>query len=396
MKNHRDGFAVWIIGLLSVCVLSWAAMAQSGRRTTGSQTQGDKPLVRIETREVVLPLRAYDAEGKDISDLKPEDLIVVEENLPRTITQLRHEPANIVLVLDLNNEIGTFKNGASTWNDGLDHKDKPDKSGDPFHKTTPIVTRPASRELADNFAALLAPADHLAIIQYADKPQLVQDWTLDRQQALSALSARYRGGIKASLYDALVLAAGKLRERDAGRRVIVLVSDGTDSVSHVRRQQAFAAVAQAQATVYVIGWAEVVRQEVMHAIAQARRDGKDGVTILGSGPAKRVQELRRFIPQLESAAAELRELAEASGGEIWVPPSFDEMIAAPKRVIKEIGAEYTLAYITERKPSLEDMREVQVYVKRPGVTIRTRRSYFSGDEAQMKRGRQQLFFANEH
>lgn len=383
------------IGVLSLGLVNGAAMAQSGRRGTGTQTQGDKPLVRIETREVVLPLRAYDAEGKDISDLKPEDLMVIEENIPRTITQLKHEPANIVLVLDLNNEIGTFKNGASTWNDGLDHKDKPDKSGDPFRKTSPIVTRPASRELADNFAALLAPADHLAIIQYADKPQLVQDWTLDRQQALAALTSKYRGGIKASLYDALVLAAEKLRERDAGRRVIVLVSDGTDSVSHVRRQQAFAAVAQAQATVYVISWAEVVRQEVMHAIAQAKRDGKDGVTILGSGPAKRVQELGRFIPQLESAAVELRELAEASGGEIWVPPSFDEMIASPQRVIKEIGAEYTLAYITERKPSLEDMREVQVYVRRPGVTIRTRRSYFSGDEAQMKRGKQQLFFADE-
>ena len=384
--KHHFGFALGI-----VCALSIIAIAQSGRR--GTQTQGDKPLLKIETREVLLPLRAYDAEGKDISDLKPEDLIVTEENLPRTITQLKHEPANIVLVLDLNNEIGTFKNGASSGTMDPDHPDK--SEFDVFRKTTPIVARPASRELADNFAALLAPSDHLAIIQYADKAQLVQDWTLDRNQALEALSSKYRAGIKASLFDALIMAAGKLREREVGRRVIVLVSDGTDSVSRARRQQALAAVAQARATVYVIGWAEVVRQEILYAIARESRDQKDGVTLWGSSSAKRIQELQRFLPQLEGAAAELRDLAEASGGEIWLPPNFGEMLTAPTRVMREIGAEYTLAYITERKPSLEDMREVQVYVKRPGVTIRTRRSYFIGEEAQMKRSKQQLFFAHE-
>jgi hypothetical protein len=104
--------------------------------------------------------------------------------------------------------------------------------------------------------------------------------------------------------------------------------------------------------------------------------------------------LRRFLPQLEGAAVQLTELAEASGGEILLPQSFEEMVASPQRVIKEIGAQYTLAYITERRPSLESMRAVEVYVKRPGATIRTRRSYFIDDEARKKSGKQ-LFFADE-
>ena len=386
MKNH------WRFAVGIVCLLSLAAMAQSGRRGTGTQTQGDKPLLKIETREVLLPLRAYNSEGKDVSDLKPEDLIVTEEGMPRTITQIKHEPANIVLVLDLNNEIGTFKNGASAATPDPAHPDK--SEFDIFRKTTPILPRPASRELADNFAALLAPADHLAIIQYADKAQLVQDWTLDRQAALDALASKYRGGIKASLYDALMLAAEKLRERDAGRRVVVLVSDGMDSVSRVRRDQALLSLAQAQASVFVIGWAEVLRQQVLIAIENVRRSRKDGIEILGSGSAKRMQELRTFLAKLDGAAIQLTDLAEASGGEIWLPPSFDEMVTAPQLVMKEIGAQYTLAYITERKPNLDPMHEVQVYVKRPGVTIRTRRSYLAEDEAQTKRGKQ-LFFAHE-
>jgi VWFA-related protein len=382
----RYGAVIWII-----CLLSTALLAQSGRRVP-PQNQGDKPLVKVETREVLLPLRAYDAEGKDISDLRPQDLIVTEEGIPRTITQLKHEPANIVLVLDLNTEIGTFKNGASTWNSGP-KKDKPESS-DPFKKTSPILARPATRELADNFAALLAPGDHLAIIQYADKAQLVQDWTLDRNTALAALQSKYRGGIKSSLYDALMLAAEKLRERDIGRRVMVLVSDGMDSASRARRQQALTALAQAQATVFVIGWAEVLRHEIENAIVWNETHRRDGVEILGSGPQKRAQELRRFLPQLEGAAVQLTELAEASGGEILLPQSFEEMVASPQRVIKEIGAQYTLAYITERRPSLESMRAVEVYVKRPGATIRTRRSYFIDDEARKKSGKQ-LFFADE-
>jgi hypothetical protein len=37
----------------------------------------------------------------------------LEDGEPRPVSYIRHEPANIVLVIDSSNEIGTFKNGES-------------------------------------------------------------------------------------------------------------------------------------------------------------------------------------------------------------------------------------------------------------------------------------------
>ncbi|MFN7622008.1 MAG: hypothetical protein ACK5RS_02570 [Acidobacteriota bacterium] len=53
-------FAGWLAGWGGV------ARAQSGRRPQGKV---EPPVVRIETLEVVVPLLAYDAEGRFVDDL---------------------------------------------------------------------------------------------------------------------------------------------------------------------------------------------------------------------------------------------------------------------------------------------------------------------------------------
>ena len=324
--------------------------------------------MRVETREVLLPLNAYDDEGRNVAGLTPKDLIVIEDGERRTITSLRREPANIVLILDSSSEIGTFKNGPTERNVPLG---KVSKS---------VLPPPATRELADNFAAQLAESDHLAIIQYSDKVQVLQDWTEDRAAALASLNSKFKAGVKASYYDALALAAEKLRARTSGRRVIVLVSDGIDSSSHTTREQALAAVTRTRASVFIVSWGELLKREVESARILTDAHRKDGVEIWGDGPQKRARELRGFIPKLEAATAQLRELAEAGGGQMLLPASFDEFVATPKRIIKEVGAQYTLAFLTSRRSGLESRRTVQVLPTRAGLTVRARRSYYADDE----------------
>src|SRR5262249_649511 len=153
------------------------------------QQPTEKPIARIETREVVLPLIAYDAKGGYVDDLTEKDLLVLEEGESRPITKLRREPANIVLVLDLSNEIGTFKNGPT---ERIEEEQKAIwESG----KNYQVLPRTTAREFADNFVSRLSPSDQIAIIQYSDKVQLMQDWTNDRNKALEALRSKYRVGI---------------------------------------------------------------------------------------------------------------------------------------------------------------------------------------------------------
>ncbi|MEP7270717.1 MAG: VWA domain-containing protein [Acidobacteriota bacterium] len=358
------------VALLLGC-LSLAAWAQSGRKIP----KIEDPVLRIETREVLLPINAYDAEGRNVTNLTPRDFLVVENGEPRVITALRHEPANIVLVLDLSNEIGTFKNGASDFYVAREKRDKSARDRPIWVKDYEIVPRPAAREFADNFIRNLGDGDQIAIIQYSDRVQLIQEWTSEREKALDALQSKYRVGLKARYYDALALAAAKLREKP-GRRVLVLLSDGLDSASRASRQQSMAAVEHTGASVFVVGWDEVLRLEITGAISWMNAHERQSSSL-----SKRMVELQRFLTDLESSSYELRSLAEGSGGEMFSPPDFDELVSRiPRNVQRELGAQYSLAFMTERGPSIEPERSVEVLPARPGLSVRSRRTYYVGED----------------
>lgn len=366
--------AISLFLVLSVS-LSMTAFAQSGRKPQGQQPQqGEKPFARIDTREVAVPIIAYGPEGNYINDLKPKDVLVLEEGEARQVTSLKRDPANIVLILDSANEIGTFKNGST------ERFDKPDAPIWEKGANYKVVRGPTQWEFANQFVSGLSPNDKIAIIQYAEKAQLIQDWTSDPDQATRSISSKYRVGIKSSYYDALKLAADKLQSRPEGRRVVVLISDGLDSNSKITRSKAIQALEKARATVFVIGWAAALRREIELTIRYMNSNEAAGTRLY-----KRTAELRQHLSQLDFATVELSQLAENSGGEMMLPPTHEDLIKANKNVNAEIGAQYTLSFLTENAPSLEDKRSIEVVPARPGLTVRSRRSYLLGvDDEKVK------------
>lgn len=354
---------------LTVCIWLSAAcsvgVAQSGRRPPKPpNAPAERPDLRLETREIRLPLRAWDAQGRPVTNLTPRDVLVLEEGGARPVTSIKYEPANIVLVLDLSNEIGTFKNGESQRDRVWGRASKE------------VLPRPAAREFADNLVAQLADSDRIAIIQYADRVQLIQDWTQNRDEALLSLRSKFRAGIKARYFDALMLAAQKLNECESGRRLIVLVSDGIDSASKARAPQALTALARAQATVFVVSWTELLRREIRKALGwSGAHESQNSATV------KRGVELELFARRLDGPETELRQMAEQTGGEIWIPESFDKFTRTPLEIVQEIGAQYTLTFVTERE-GLESIRRVQVLPARVGLTVHARQQYYVGDEGQ--------------
>jgi VWFA-related protein len=350
---------------LGLALLAAPAAAQSGRRPQPSpQAPTEKPILRLETREIRVPLRAWNAKGEPVTNLAPTDVLVLEEGGARPVTSIRREPANVVLVLDLSNEIGTFKNGESQrerlWG-------RPSKT---------VLPRPAAREFADNLVAALPADDRIAIIQYADRVQLIQDWTQDRDEALLSLRSKFRAGIKARYFDALMLAAQKLGECESGRRIVVLVSDGIDSASKARAQQAVTALARAQASLFVVSWTELLRREIRKALEWSGAHEPQN-----SATYKRGAELAMFMRRLDGPELELQRLAEQSGGEAWIPESFDQFVNVPREVMQEIGAQYTLTFVAERE-GLETLRHVQVLPARAGLTVRSRQRYYAEDDGQ--------------
>ena len=361
-----------------LCVLATAVgpiLAQSGRKV--APRPGDSPVVRVETIEVLVPINAYDANGLNVTDLEQKDVLIVENGERRTITNLRREPASIVLILDLGNGIGTFKNGASATYKPVPDPSRWDPTVPVWAKRHDIVARPASREFADNFVRGLSHDDRVAIIQYSDRVELIQDFTSEREQALAALSSKYRIGLKSRFYDALQLAAERIRHQP-GRRVIVLLSDGLDTASKTSRRKALEAVAHSSATVLIVGWDEVLRNEISAAISW-----KGAHDTPGSDLAKRLRELKRFLSEIEAARYDLEDLAEANGGELIAPKDFPRLVNdAPLGLLREIGAQYSLAFLTERGAAGEGDREISVISARKGMSVRSRRSYHIEDQQQ--------------
>lgn len=366
-----------LLSLSLSLLLSFAAVAQSGRKVQNPQKPTEQADLRIETREVRMPLRAYNNVGKPITDLVPKDVVIIEDGAPRQTTSVKFEPANILLVLDVSNEIGTFKNGESDRNSiFVDDKgyEKPEHPEMLPRKTTPIIAQPAPREFAYNVVENLAETDRIAIIQYSDKVQLIQDWTLDRKQARTALDSKFRTGIQSTFHDAMALAAKKLNECETGRRVMILLSDGFDSASKTTRSKALDALLKTEASIFVVSWTELLRSEVIKAMQWNGAHEQQGSRLY-----KRQTELAEFLRKLEGKETELKSLAELTGGEFYLPRRFKIFLQQPPEILRDIGTQYTLTYLTEREFVDTSFRSVKVIAARSGMTVKARQRRYSAD-----------------
>jgi VWFA-related protein len=380
----------------SLCALTLSIVLSTAAAQTPNETVQEKPLARIETIEAKIAIRAFDPLGKRVRDLKPQDVVVIENGAGRPVTNLKLEPANVLIVLDHSLEMGAYKTGRERSPD-------PDLPSPPDPRTSEGPNRwlsaPVSVEFTEQLIAALKPADRTAIIQYSDKAELVANWTANGAEARAALRARFRQGRGSRLFDALRLAADTLQRMPEGRRTLVLLTDGVDTASQSSREEAWAAILRAGATVYVLNWSEAVRGEIGRGNSRvtsgrnrspqepagARPDTASARVSVNISPwvFKRNKEHKEYKKKAETGAIQLERLAEESGGDSYSLKQLEELTGKsaslwPRKLLEEIGAEYTLSYLTERRANETTARELEVIGARPGLSIRARTQYFVG------------------
>jgi len=178
--------------------------ARDGAWRTIAVNAGEKRRVRVRSGYFapepppVRPMLEFTVSdsGNTYVDISRDDLHVVENGLDQAVESFQEAvaPVSIVLVLD---QSGSMKRVAENV-----------------------------MEAARRFVARLRPEDSLAVELFADRPELLQDLTKDRDEALAAIDQYVAKGGTA-LYDALALAMERLR-RVSGRRAIVVLTDGRD------------------------------------------------------------------------------------------------------------------------------------------------------------------------
>jgi VWFA-related protein len=337
------------------------------------KAEGQEP-VKIFTEEVRLPVVAMDTYGHYDPTLEVDDVLVLEDGEPQQIKSVRHIPANVLLILDT----GGDSNGLG----GLSKKTS------------------TTRDVALRVISRLREGDRIAVLQSSNQAELIQPWTDDVDKVVRVLKTKLFATKRSRIFETMTKAAQVLSNQPEGSRHVILITDGVESPGgKVYLDDAIKQLVEARATVHIISYTEFVRQKddkrPSNITVGQRPASSDPIT--ANDPTMPPGVTRspsfgvsiRFDPAMhkvrkayeaETKKSErwLTELADETGGRIFLPKSTDEMIAKGEEVARDIGAEYVVTYrparsLAEAKPG--EYRKVEVASRRVGLYLRSRRGY---------------------
>jgi Ca-activated chloride channel homolog len=193
------------------------------KQATQSQPD-DQPgtTIRVNVKLVNVFTTVTDGSGSPVSTLKQEDFQVFEDGKPQKIAVFYREselPLSIVVAID-----------------------------------TSLSTRSNQKlelESARRFAhAILRPIDGLSLFTFSEIVDQVTPFTSD-EKAIDRAINRIHPGAATALYDTLYLGSDALLDR-RGRKVMVVITDGGDTVSKTNYQEAVREAQQAEVILYSI------------------------------------------------------------------------------------------------------------------------------------------------
>ena len=301
-------------------------------------------VVSVDTTEVMFPVTVRDESGRLVNDLTRTDFRVFEDNNPQPLSDLalRQVPVDVVLMVDSSSSVAN--------------------NLDDF------------RRAAEGFAARLQAEDRISLIKFDDRIELLQDWTKSRYQLQRALN-RIEAGMFTRFNDALMLAS---KEQFAGttksRRAVIILSDGIDNGRGTSTlEAALQALIRSQVTVYIVSNTEISR-----ATKRAELD-----TLLGGTDSAvrfnqlRIEDLRLGLKVLDQSEENLAQLAQATGGRLYRPKTFDALESTYAEVADELRHQYALYYTPMNKVRDGSFRRVRIETANPAYRPHSRVGYFA-------------------
>ncbi|MFZ4984945.1 MAG: VWA domain-containing protein [Blastocatellia bacterium] len=202
---------------------------------------------------------------------------------------------------------------------------------------------------------VLRPQDRAAIFSVSTDVTLIQDFT-SQYSLLNQSAKQMRASGATSLYDAVFLAADHLRPV-TGRRVIVIVSDGSDTTSQRGLLLALERAQQVDAMIYAVYTGNF-------GISQNLRD-LAGERALESLTGETGGELLRPQATPGSQSTEVDEL------------SLRELERSFARLAAQLRTQYVLGFYSLNELRDGSFRRLAVTLRRPGISLRARRGYFA-------------------
>ena len=291
--------SLFLVGFCSTFQL-WSQQI-SKQPESGPTAQQSEPAttLKVNVNLVNVFVTVTDANGAPIGGLKKDNFVVQEDGKDQKIAVFDKEsalPLSIALAVD-----------------------------------TSLSTRhdlPLEQQSAKRFAhALLRPVDALSVYAFSEVVQeMTKGYTADLKRIDESID-HIRVGAATALFDAIYLASRSLDQRK-GRKVMVLITDGGDTISRVDYKEAVRAAVEAEALVYSI-----------------------------------------IVVPIESSAGRetggehaLIQLSEDTGGKFYYATSIAQLDEAFRKISDELRTQYLLAYYPSEHTSFSDFRRIEVKV----------------------------------
>lgn len=300
--------APWL--LLLPCISGWASCQSL---PPPSSQLPDPYRISVDVDLVVLQATVRDRNGRFAQDLRQKDFAIFEDGIPQVIRLFRWEdvPVTVGLVID--------------------------HSGSMLHRLNYVIAA------ARTFARSSNQEDRMFVVNFNERASLGLPPTVpftNRPVELESAILKSPAAGQTALYDAIGLALSQLRASNQDKNVLIIISDGGDNASSLRRSEVLRIAGQSNALLYTIGIYD-----------EEDPDKNPGV---------------------------LRQLARSTGGEAYFPQAMDEVVDICERIAHEIRSQYTLGYVSTKAERNGSYRKILVEARSEDhhkLAVRARTGY---------------------
>lgn len=307
-----------------------SATTSSEQKSAATQSAtGDDDVVRVSTSLITVPAIVMDRYGRYIPNLKQDDFRIYEDGVEQQIAYFSSidQPFTVALMLDV--------------------------SGSTQSQLAQI------RDAANTFIAHLRSNDRLMIVTFDGRLHvLTEPVTVDavRRQKLQ-IPPVTDGTV---LYDAVQSAMQRM-EQVAGRKAIVLMTDGVDQNSHTSIEKTLDNISEQDVLIYTVRYNTL--PQLPERLSQIKNEKV----------RRKIQE--RLMRGYAVSEQYLRTLADKTGGRFYRADDLRDVAPAFAAITGELGVQYSLGYYPKASPATSDQRTIKVRVRYPNLVVRARNSY---------------------
>ena len=283
-----------IVCVLLLCTLFLCTSA-------GLMAEEPETTIKVDVKLVNVFVTVTDGRGAPVANLQKENFVLKEDGKEQKIAIFSRESAlPLSIALEVDTSLST-------------------------RKDLPLELISARKFVH----AIVRPQDGLALYKFAEDVNELVPFTSDLRKIDAGID-RVRNGSATALYDAIFLGSRALSRRQ-GRKVLVVITDGGDTMSQVDYKEALRAAQEAEAIIYSI--------IIVPIEADAGRD-------TGGEHA-------------------LIQISTDTGGKYYYATSLPQLDDAFRQISDELRTQYLLAYYPSQRYSNSDFRQLRVDLSNP-------------------------------